>query len=45
MVFTVAFENDLFGNEHLKRNKTYCIVMETKFYTEDSTTVPVTLMN
>lgn len=45
MVFTVAFENDLFGNEHLKRNKTYCVVTETKFYTEDSTTVPVTLMN
>lgn len=45
MVFTVAFENDLFGNEHLKRNKTYCVVMETEFYTKDSTAVPVTLMN
>lgn len=45
MGFAVAFENDLFGSEHLKRKKTYCVVMETEFYTKDSSAVPVTLKN
>ena len=41
----MAFENDLFGNEHLKRKKTYCVVIEAGFYTTDSAAVPVTWMS
>lgn len=37
MGFTVALEGDFFGNEHFKRRKTYCVVMEMEFHTRIST--------
>lgn len=37
MGFTVALESDFFGNEHFKRRKTYCVVMEMEFGTRIST--------